>query len=613
MMPGFLRTSVRRKTLAVVLGTVFVALLVNAVVLLVFEVRAFREGHVIDLRTQAEIVGRAAAPALAFNDRKAADQDLLLLAGREDVTAAAVYDVKGTVFASYTQAGARPAPPQPSRPGYEFGRDSLEVFHPVMSGQENVGTVYVRASLGLEDRVLRYLGVLAATTALAFAVAWLLSSWLQRSLTGPIQDVAGAARVVVEQRDLSARAKKTTDDEVGLLADAFNRMLAELEREIGERREAEKELRTADQLKDEFLATLAHELRNPLAPIRNALYLLDAPRTDEAARARLRAMMERQLNQLIRLVDDLLDVSRITTGKLGLRRGHVDLLSVASSALESITPLARARGISVRAELPPQGCIVDADATRLAQLFLNLLNNAVKFSADGGTVEFSVSLEGADLIARVRDQGVGIAKEDLERIFQMFVQVDRSLERSTMGLGVGLALARRLAELHGGTVTAQSDGLGRGAEFRVRIPNVAIAVATDGLAQGQSPGLDDPGRRRILIADDNVDFAETLAIMLRSLGHEVHVVHDGETALARAAAIRPQVAFLDIGMPKMNGYEVAKLLRAGGSTRTAVLVAVTGWGQPQDRARALAAGFNEHMVKPVDIARVADFLRQVPA
>jgi CheY-like chemotaxis protein len=195
----------------------------------------------------------------------------------------------------------------------------------------------------------------------------------------------------------------------------------------------------------------------------------------------------------------------------------------------------------------------------------------------------------------------------------MFVQVDRSLERSTMGLGVGLALARRLAELHGGTVTAESDGLGRGAEFRVGIPNVAIAAKGSGLAQGQSFGLDDPGRRRILIADDNVDFAETLAIMLRSLSHEVHVVHDGEAAIARAAAIRPQVAFLDIGMPKMNGYDVAKMMRADANTRTAVLVAVTGWGQPQDRARALAAGFNEHMVKPVDIARVADFLRQIPA
>jgi signal transduction histidine kinase len=596
-LPAFLRRSVRAKMTAVVLATTLVALLVNALALVYYNVRDYRSTQITDVRTQAEILGRASAASLAFNDREEAQRDLSTLQARPDVESAALYRPDGTLFASYLRSAEERVPRQAEPPGTRISGDRVTVFHPVAEKGDAIGTVFIRARYGLRERLLAYLGIAALVMGGALTAALLLSAWLQRGVTGPILEVTDAARAVVERREHPGRAGKSTEDEIGVLADAFNNMLETVQAR-------EEALRVADRRKDEFLATLAHELRNPLAPIRNALYWMQAAGNSPEAMAQARAMIERQVNQMVRLVDDLLDVSRITTGKLALRRERVELRSVAQNALEAVESMIRARGHALRVELPAAGVYVNADPTRLAQVFLNLLNNAAKFTDPGGRIEFLVALEEGEMVARVRDNGIGIAPEMREEIFDMFAQADRSLERSTMGLGVGLSLSRRLVELHGGSIQARSEGAGRGAEFVVRIPvqqgETRISLSEKG---SRSAGQ---ARHRILLADDNQDFAVSLALLLRGMGHEVRVEHDGAAALAAAGEFQPDIAFLDIGLPKLNGFDLARGLRAlnaGG-----ILVAVTGWGQPSDRQKAKDAGFDDYMVKPVEIDRIRALL-----
>jgi signal transduction histidine kinase len=607
-LPAFLRRSVRRKVTALVVATTLVALVVTAVALIFYNVRDYRETQVAEIRTQAEILGRASAPALAFNDRKEATQDLAMLKARPDVEQAALYAADGSLFASYARSGEAAAFPARAGPlGHVIEGERLTLVYPIVEQGQRLGTVFLETRYALRDRLVAYLVILCAVMAAALAAALLLSAWLQRAVTAPILRVAEAARSVVERRDFSVRAGKTTEDEIGALADAMNRMLADLEREMDERRGAEEALRIVDRRKDEFLATLAHELRNPLAPVRNALYLLQAAGSDAQIQADARAIIDRQVRQMVRLVDDLLDVSRITTGKLALRRERIELRAVGAAALEAVEPMMRERRHQLAVELPPAGLTVNADPTRLAQVFLNLLNNAAKFSHSGGRIAFSLAVRDGEVLARVSDSGVGIAPQMLEEIFEMFVQADRTLERTTSGLGVGLSLSRRLVELHGGTLEARSDGPGKGAEFIARMPALAVEAparprpAQAGAARGERA-------RRVLVVDDNRDFADSLASVVRAMGHEVRVEHDGEAGLAAAEAFRPEIAFLDIGMPKLNGYELAKRLRTLPGTAASILVAVTGWGQATDLQRAKDAGFDEHMVKPVEIDRLEALL-----
>jgi signal transduction histidine kinase/ActR/RegA family two-component response regulator len=611
-LPQFLRRSVRGKVTALVVATTLAALVVTAVALIYYNMHDYRETRLAEIRTQAEILGRASVPALAFNDRKEATQDLAILKARPDVAHAALYAADGSVFASYARSGEAPAiPARAAEPGYRISGERLLLVQPVIEDGQRLGTVLVQADYGLRERLLAYVGILGAEMAGALAAALVLSAWLQRAVTVPILRVADAARSVVERRDFSVRVGKTTEDEIGVLADAMNRMLADLEREIDERRGAEEALRIVDRRKDEFLATLAHELRNPLAPVRNALYLLQAEGSDAQTQASAHAIIDRQVRQMVRLVDDLLDVSRITTGKLALRRERVGLRAVATAALEAVEPMMRERGHPLSIELPPAGLTVNADPTRLAQVFLNLLNNAAKFSDPGGHIEFSLAVRDGEVRASVKDSGVGIAPDMIDEIFEMFAQADRSLERSTMGLGVGLSLSRKLVELHGGTLEARSEGLGKGAEFMVRMP--AVGVEAPAPARPSAAGSARGARRRVLVVDDNRDFATSLASVLRAMGHEVRVEHDGRAGLGAAESFRPHIAFLDIGMPKLNGYELARRLRALPTTAASILVAVTGWGQASDLQRAKDAGFDEHMVKPVEMDRLEALLGTAPA
>ena len=385
--------------------------------------------------------------------------------------------------------------------------------------------------------------------------------------------------------------------------------------DITDRKRLEEELRVSigqlrdnDRRKDEFLATLAHELRNPLAPIRNSLQILKIPRIDAATLQQTRAMMERQVHHLVRLVDDLLDVSRVMRAKIDLRKEPVELANVVARAMEVVQPLIAAQGHHLDLALPPERLLVEGDAVRLAQIVGNLLTNAAKYTDANGNIWISAARDQNQVVLRVRDNGIGIAPEILPHVFELFVQADHSTGKSQGGLGIGLTLAKNLTEMHGGSIEAHSGGLGMGCEFSVRLPLLPASTALTTQPDEEPVRQAVATGHRLLVVDDNKDAASSLAILLRLHGHEVRVVHDGAAALAAADSYRPEMIFLDIGMPGMDGYEVARRLRRRPGSDSVVLAALTGWGQLADRQRSKDAGIDHHLVKPVDSQALEDVL-----
>ena len=368
--------------------------------------------------------------------------------------------------------------------------------------------------------------------------------------------------------------------------------------------ESSNKLSAMDRRKDEFLATLAHELRNPLAPLRNGLQLLKLAKDDPGLLERTRHMMDLQLGQMVRLIDDLLDVGRISNDRIDLNKEVTSLDKVIRQAIETSGPLIDAQQHKLTIDIPAREIVLDADVVRLTQVFANLLNNAAKYTPRNGSISIKAEQRGDAVIVRVIDNGIGIPPEMLPRVFDMFMQVDKSLERAQGGLGIGLSLVKRLVEMHGGIVEAHSKGPGMGSEFVVRLPAAKIAAADERASLGEHDTPAASLGRRILVVDDNVDAAMSLAVLLGLMGHETRTAHDGLEAMAVADQFRPDVALLDIGMPKLNGYETARRMRQETWGRQMLLVALTGWGQETDRARSDDAGFNSHLVKPVDIAEI---------
>ena len=614
--------SIGRKLTRLVLVTTFAALFVSGVALVAYEAKTYREMWVADLTTQAEILARSSAPSLAFEDPKSAAANLGLLQAREPLEAAAIFRPNGALFAMYTRQGEESRPPTlPEWRGYRIERGKLVLVHPIVENSERLGFVYLRARYELSTRIRDYLLILGAVMLASLAVALSLSSRLKRAVTNPILGLTGATQKVVHDRDFSARVAKTTDDEVGALVDAFNAMLVEvgersaaveasnrsLQAETDERRAAETALREADRRKDEFLATLAHELRNPLAPMVNAVAIMHRAGMDPQVTQRALAMMERQLAQMVRLVDDLLDVARITTGKLTVRRQTTELAPIVRSAVETVRPMIDSRKHTLAVALPEKPVLLYADATRLGQVFSNLLNNAAKYTENGGHIEFSAQVEDGVLAVQVKDDGIGIAHETLPRIFEMFAQVDQSIERKQAGLGVGLTLARRLIELHDGSVEVQSAGLGCGTTFIVKLP-VAAAASARRSDEAEEAALNGAEKFRILLVDDNADFVASLSILLENLGHDVRVANDAREALDVARGFTPHFAFLDIGLPEINGYQLAGQLRAQPEMERTTFVAVSGWGQLKDRIRSQEAGFAMHLTKPIELEQIRSAL-----
>jgi PAS domain S-box-containing protein len=427
--------------------------------------------------------------------------------------------------------------------------------------------------------------------------------------SGRLCGFSKVTRDLTERRHTEENLREARD----LLEKRVEERTAELLERSGQIEKLVEELTAADRRKNEFLATLAHELRNPLAPIRNALQLLHLSMDNPALQQRAVGVIERQLGQMVRLVDDLLDISRISNNKLLLRKERIELATAIRSALETTRPLIEEAGHQLTVLLPPDPVYLDADPTWLAQVFTNLLNNSAKYTENGGHIWLTAETRQGEAVVSVRDNGIGITAGHLPHLFEMFSQALPALERSGGGLGVGLALARGVVELHGGSIEASSEGLGKGSELIVRLPLAATSDTAEPKPAGDEKAPRQNRPCRVLVADDNRDSADSLSLLLEFADCEVLTAHDGLEAVEAALAHHPDVALLDIGMPKLNGYEVARHIRQQPQGERMLLVAITGWGQEDDKQRARDAGFDHHLTKPVDFSELKSLLATVQA
>lgn len=588
-----------------VFATTLCALLLSAASLLAFEGVTVRDALVQDLSTQADLIARSVAAALAFDDPHTAQESVELLRQRPRILSATVLRANGKRFAGF---GGLPETKNllGSDPMHRLAGSHLAMVYPVVQDGDRLGWVVVEAEHDLWERLFHYALIEAVVTLVALTLAFAVFHRLQRSITRPLLHVVGVASLATSRRDWSLRAGDQADNtDVSNLLDAFNRMLAEverstqeLEREMEVRGRAEAALRQADRTKDEFLATLGHELRNPLAPMVNAVAILRTRSGDAQIAGKALAILDRQLKHITKLIDDLLDVSRITTGKLRLVLEPLDLTALTRAVAESTASLAAERGLAFSVQVPDGPCVVNGDAVRLAQVLNNLLSNALRYTPSGGAVALSLQCDADHARLEVRDTGVGVPEALRERIFDLFTQADQRLERGNTGLGIGLTLARQLARLHHGDIHLHSEGDDKGASFVFELPRACMPAPQSAVLPASIPPVAQT-RGRVLIADDNVDFASTLAALLEDHGCATEVVHDGLAAWNAAKDNPPSLAVLDIGMPGLNGYELARQLKSDPITSAVRLVAVTGWGQASDRAAATDAGFDHHLVKPV--------------
>src|SRR4051812_36650096 len=635
--------SVRGKMMRIVVITTAIALLAAGAGMLLHDLSVYRDSWVSDLDTQSSILGTSTASALMTGDRTVADRNVNAVRWRATLLVAALYAADGKLFASFVRPG-EPAPPLQLQAMVRTSRvsgGSVELTVPIVQDGQRLGTILLRAHHDIGARALAYLGIFGLVTLMSMLVALLLSTSLQKVITEPLDSMADVARQVTTKRDYSLRAHSTTDDEIGIVVEAFNSMLDEVQTraraleqsntalttEVQIRQTAEAALarsnarlestmaalREADRKKDEFLATLAHELRNPLAPVMHAVKLMESASADEHQRQWGREVIARQVQRMALLLDDLLDVSRITRGRLELRKDYVDLLTLVSSAVETARPLIDAKNHSLTVNLPPEPLELEVDPLRLSQALSNLLTNAAKYTDAQGQITLTASQDEQGLLIRVTDNGIGIEPTVIKGLFEMFSQIDSAIDRAEGGLGIGLALVRGLVALHGGTVQAASAGLGQGSEFTIRLPR-QVVVEPQNSGGGVHEAVSAPSGLycKIVVADDNRDAADSLGMLLQLAGHEVFVAYNGQQALDLGARERPQAFVLDVGMPDLTGYEVARRIRQQAWGRGVLLLAVTGWGQDDDKEQAKAAGFDFHFTKPVNPQeveeRVAAFL-----
>jgi signal transduction histidine kinase/ActR/RegA family two-component response regulator len=596
------RQSVRGKLMRVVLITTVIALCVAGALMLTVDVNRYKTSWAADLATEASILAVSLAPAMAFDDHDAAVRDLNALKVRQRVRAAALYTSSGALYASFAREGSQALPTRAPPAGIVTSGEQAAYSLAIDRNGEHLGTIYLQARYDTLGRVEDYLLIFVLVTALSMVIAVLLSRRLQQGILRPLDDIAGIANSIVKRRDYSSRAKKTSADEIGVVVDAFNNMLEEVQARA-------RALEDADRRKDEFLATLAHELRNPLAPIRHAARLLESGTMDGTQQKWARDVISRQVRRMALLLDDLLDVSRITRGRLQLKVETVSLDSIVDAAVEIARPLIDARHHHLKIALPATPVLLSVDPLRISQSLANLLTNSAKYTDGEGEIDLTARVTEEGLVLVVRDNGIGFAPETAPHLFEMFSQASSAVARSEGGLGIGLALVKGLIGLHSGSVEAHSPGVGRGSEFVIRLPKSAIAFISP-----EAPGevvvpRAGTSTSRIMVADDNRDAADSLAMLLKTQGYQVTVGYSGAEALQMARATAPHVAILDIGMPDMTGYEVAAQLRAAPWGKDICLIAVTGWGQEDDKARAAAAGFDHHLTKPVDPDDVARLLQ----
>ncbi|MDY6982599.1 MAG: ATP-binding protein [Pseudomonadota bacterium] len=627
--------SIRLKLVFVLTLTALCALLVSGGSIFLYEISSFRNQRIDDLSTQVDLLAYSATPALQFLDQNMAAENLELLRIQSTIAVAAIYDANGMLFASHVRSPESAVPPErPPQEGIYFRDASLEISKRIVLNNAVIGTAFLRSDYPLRERIQSFIGIQSAIAIGALMVAVVVSVWLQSFITNPVLSIADIAREVVTRKDFRKRATKISDDEVGTLVDAFNDMLneiearttvlettnAELTHEISERKRARseilylngqlerriEELHEKDRNKDDFLATLAHELRNPLAPIRTGLEIVR--KADDGKREQIYAIMERQTNHLVRLVDDLMEVSRISRGKITLRKQGVVLDEVMQSAVDATSELLTKKRHELVVQLPENKVQLHADPVRLTQVFLNLLSNAANYTEEGGRIEVTAECHDDILEVVVQDNGVGMEPEMLEKVFDPFIQLENPLSRARGGLGIGLTLARSLVRMHGGSLRAESEGPGKGSRFIVMLPvQDCDTDTTDDTAGTDALGKE---QRRILVVDDNEDAALTLAMQLRIAGHDLKMATSGAAAIGIAGEFRPHVVLMDIGMPGMNGLDAARAMRREEWGAEILLVAVTGWGQSEDKRQTFEAGFDHHLVKPI---RTSDIERLLAA
>ncbi len=625
--------SIRVKLLAVVALTVFCALLVSGGLIFLYEISTFRNARVSAMSAQIDLLSYSAAPALQFLDENMARENLNVLRTQPDVRIAAIYDSHGALFASYVRPGQTDAVPAMSPPdGLFVGDTSMEISGPILQDGTVIGTAFMRVDYRLRDRIVNFIMIQSSVALGALVLTVAAGIWLQIRITQPVLSIAEIARDMVQYKDYTKRAVKVSDDEVGILVDAFNDMLREIEarttvlettnqeltHEINERKRARteilylngqlerriQELHEKDRNKDDFLATLAHELRNPLAPIRSGLEVLR--RADATKREQIYPILERQTNHLVRLVDDLMEVSRISRGKVSLKKESVVLNEVLQVAIEATSGLMQQKKHNLTVKLPDGAVTVYGDPVRLTQVFSNLLSNAAHYTNEGGAISLTATCHDDLLEVCVQDNGIGMEPDMLEKVFGAFFQVETPLGRTRAGLGIGLTLARALIRMHDGTIRAESDGPGKGSRFIVLLPLRPLdSTATSAPADNRHA---DKTQRRILVVDDNEDAALVLSMQLRLVGHELKVAYSGSMALEIGESFHPDTVIMDLGMPGMNGFDAAREMRRRPWGENILLIAVTGWGQPEDKRQSRLAGFDYHLVKPVKAGDVEALL-----
>jgi signal transduction histidine kinase/ActR/RegA family two-component response regulator len=621
------RNSVRGKLIGIVLRTTAIALVVAVVAMLTYDLSSYRQSWIADLSAEADILALSTAPAVAFDDRAVAQRNLTAMQARPAIRVAALYGMDGKLYAYYSRPGQAPPPSNLplGRAGARVSGNQIQFAQPIVQNGERLGTIYLVANYDFAARLRAYLGIFALVILLGMIVALVWSMALQKVITEPLDAMATVAQQVIDHRDYSRRVGAFGDDEIGMVVAAFDNMLEEvqfrekalresnaaLSAEVADRQAAEAALREADRRKDEFLATLAHELRNPLAPIRHAVKLLEVREATDTQKEWSREVISRQVQRMALLLDDLLDVSRITRGRLELKKDYVGLQVLVATAVESARPLIEAKKHTLEVFLPVNPIELEVDPLRMSQALSNLLTNAAKYTDEGGTITLAATLEPQGLAISVKDSGIGLSTAVIPHLFEMFAQVDSVIDRAEGGLGIGLALVKGLLALHGGTVEATSEGAGEGSEFVLHLPASSIVpIRKRERPERSAPAAAAGPRGKILVVDDNRDAADSLALVLRVFGHEVLVGHSSRDALEMGARERPDAIILDIGMPDMTGYEAARRIRREAWGRNVYLLAVTGWGQADDKENARAAGFDRHFTKPVDPDQVEVLLTE---
>jgi signal transduction histidine kinase len=609
--------SIRTKVLALVMLVTTVALVTASGSLLAWDYYQFRTDIGRSLSTQARLVLENSTATMSFQDHSAARETLETLAPNTHLRIACLYNAAGDLFEQYRPVGSSGVcPDDPPTDDSRFGPNRVRVAVRTQVAGRPAGSVYLESDLDEVAGRARVQAVTAAgVLAVALVVAFLLSSVLQRIISEPIDALADAAREVSNRNDYSLRAKKTTGDELGVLVDAFNGMLSQIERAEHERAGLLAREREANRLKDEFLMTLSHELRTPLNAIQGwtrmlISHVIPADGVDKALEK-----IERNAQAQARLVEDLLEVSRFTTGKFRLERLPVDLVAIANQAIETVRPEAEARRITIERRFESLE-LMNGDPDRLQQVVWNLLSNAVKFSPFDSMIIIAIRTVAGGCELRVEDAGIGIDPAFLPFVFEPFRQADASSTRAHGGLGLGLSIVRRIVDLHGGRIEAESGGVGHGATFTVRLPLASTTVETriPPVTGDRRPTPGDLAGVKIVFVDDDADTREILNTLLVAAGAQVHEASSVSDALRLVREVVPDVIISDIAMPDQDGYALLRELRSRfGRSVPRVAIALTAQATPADRERALAAGFDRHVAKPFDPMQLLELLREVIA